>query len=66
MILPFSSLSLCAAAIAMIFLPETAGKQLHDTIEDVENMTEEHVIESQETKPLKLNDSPPTSPIPKA
>uniref|UniRef100_A0A914C5C9 Major facilitator superfamily (MFS) profile domain-containing protein n=1 Tax=Acrobeloides nanus TaxID=290746 RepID=A0A914C5C9_9BILA len=66
MILPFSSLSLCAALIAMIFLPETAGKQLHDTIEDVENMTDERVIESQETKPLKLNDSPPASPIPKA
>lgn len=65
MILPFSSLSLCAAVIALIFLPETTGKRLLDTIEEVEGTASGSAdSNSHETRPLKDNISPPLSPKP--
>ncbi|VDM96737.1 unnamed protein product [Thelazia callipaeda] len=37
MIIPFGSLSLIAAVIVMLFIPETMGQPLPETIEEVEN-----------------------------
>ena len=36
MVLPFAVLALFAAVTVICCLPETSGKQLHETIEDVE------------------------------
>ena len=36
MILPFASLALCSAVIIMVFLPETMGLELKETIDQVE------------------------------
>lgn len=37
LIIPFSSFSLVSALLVQLFLPETYGKSLPDTVEDVEN-----------------------------
>jgi hypothetical protein len=47
MILPFASLTLCAAVVVMVFLPETAGLALHETIDEAEG-----VVPSHELRPL--------------
>uniref|UniRef100_A0A914DPL7 Major facilitator superfamily (MFS) profile domain-containing protein n=1 Tax=Acrobeloides nanus TaxID=290746 RepID=A0A914DPL7_9BILA len=48
MILPFASLALCSAVIIMVFLPETMGLELKETIDQVEG----NVFSKQEIIPL--------------
>lgn len=47
MILPFTILTLCAAVVVMVFLPETAGLALHETIDQAEG-----IVPSHEMRPL--------------
>uniref|UniRef100_A0A914QUF7 Major facilitator superfamily (MFS) profile domain-containing protein n=1 Tax=Panagrolaimus davidi TaxID=227884 RepID=A0A914QUF7_9BILA len=36
MVIPFAGLAICASITVLLCLPETSGKELHETIEDVE------------------------------
>ncbi|KAI6229142.1 Organic cation transporter protein [Aphelenchoides fujianensis] len=45
MILPFASLGLCAAVVIVLLLPETKGRNLAETIEEVEGKVRAHELE---------------------
>ncbi|KAL3084112.1 hypothetical protein niasHT_033216 [Heterodera trifolii] len=47
-IYPFAILGICAAAVVIIFLPETTGKKFLETIDEVEGWTKNH----EEMQPL--------------
>lgn len=53
MIVPFASLAILAAIVTLVFLPETNGKQLHESIDEVEGIVPHH-----EMQPLSSKASP--------
>lgn len=55
MIVPFASLGLCAAVVIVFLLPETKGRNLAETIEEIEGKVRAHELE-----PLQPASAAPT------
>ncbi|EYB96472.1 hypothetical protein Y032_0150g2773 [Ancylostoma ceylanicum] len=59
MVVPFAVMTIIAAALTLLFLPETMGTPLSETIEQVEG--EEQYV-PQEMQPLRTKETDETEP----